>query len=163
MKPFAYSVFLRDFEYQKRKIKLSELAITVSSIDMEYMLYVFNGIQSLSTYQTGDHVWERTGIRMLKEWEVKSETIYCKTLSPILIENKERNPVHPHDSEYAKEFQYYAELRIRELKGREPYKSIGVEPLNMKKVVIKETNSTFQKQCKEQRYLIFTLIAAISS
>lgn len=156
MKPFSYSVFLKNFVFKEEKIELSEMSITVSSPDNEFMLHLFNGVQALRTYQAGDYTWERISIRMLKEWELTGETIYCRTLSPILIENKEGKPVHPHDDFYKDEFQYYARLRVKELIGRELYKPLLIEPINMRKVVVKEVNSTFREHDPGQKHLTYT-------
>ncbi|WP_322904289.1 CRISPR-associated endoribonuclease Cas6 [Paenibacillus sp. SGZ-1009] len=93
---------------------------------------------------------------MLQEAEIHSDHVQFSTLSPILIENKQGEPVHPHQIEYVQEFGYYAALRIRELAGREPYRPITIQPLNMKRVVIKETNSTFRQLNTAQKQLHFT-------
>ncbi|MNO24246.1 CRISPR associated protein Cas6 [compost metagenome] len=156
MKPFSTAVYLRDFVYKEQEIQLKSLTITISSFDMAFMLHVFNGLQRLGTYNTFGEEWVRTDIKMLKEAEIHGEHAYFSTLSPILIENKEGKPVHPTEASYRDEFSYYAALRIRELTGREPYRKVHIEPLAMKKTVIRETNSTFRKQGNENAFLYFT-------
>ncbi|WP_110930240.1 CRISPR-associated endoribonuclease Cas6 [Paenibacillus bouchesdurhonensis] len=157
MKPFSTAVFLKEFTYKEDEILLKELSITISSADMEFMLHLFNGLHQLRSYKTDGQEWKQLRIQMLKEAQVTGERVYFKTLSPILIENKQRKPIHPDEAEYGEEFSYYAALRIRELVGREPYYPIKIEPLNMKKTVIKETNSEFRELIKSnQKYLYFT-------
>ncbi|MCM3761173.1 CRISPR-associated endoribonuclease Cas6 [Alkalihalobacillus oceani] len=146
MKPFSYSVFLKNFTIQRNEIELDQISVTVSSSDIEYMLHLFNGIQLIREYQTRRGAWKMLGVRMVKEWEISSSSINCRTLSPILIENRHGKPVHLEDESYRKEFSYYANLRIKELSGRNAYKPIMIEPIRMRKVVVKESNSTLRKE-----------------
>lgn len=156
MKPFATAVYLRDFTYVEDEIHLKSLTINITSADMSFMLHLFNGLQRLTTYTTYNETWTRLNIQMLPETEIQSEQVYFSTLSPILIENKEGQPLHPDQPEYITEFGYYAALRIQELTGREPYRPIVIEPLQMKRVVIKESNSTFRNQHTGKKNLYFT-------
>lgn len=156
MKPFCTAVYLKDFTYQQDEIHLTSLTINIAAADMTFMLHLFNGLQRLTSYTTPYGVWERTHIQMLQETEIHSDHVHFSTLSPILIEDKQGNPVHPDQVEYATEFGYYAALRIRELTGREPYRPILFQPLTMKRVVIKETNSTFRRSNTESKQLHFT-------
>ncbi|MEC0138303.1 CRISPR-associated endoribonuclease Cas6 [Paenibacillus macerans] len=157
MKPFSTAVYLKDFSYLEHEIQLSSLTITISSFDMEFMLHIFNGLQRLNTYKTAGETWRRISIQMLKEAQIQGRQVYFSTLSPILIEDKLGKPVHPDDPSYVTEFGYYAALRIQELTGREPHEAIKIEPLAMKKTVIRESNSVFrQRSDSENKYLYFT-------
>ncbi|NGP44617.1 CRISPR-associated endoribonuclease Cas6 [Bacillaceae bacterium SIJ1] len=156
MKPFSYSVFLHDFTFQGDQIQLSSLTITFSSSDMEFMLHLFNGLQQLKTFQPGNYPWVQKQMRMVKETSITSSSAIFRTLSPILIESKDGKPVSPEEPNYAKEFQYYAHLKIREVFQREPLRPIEITAGSMKKMVIKESNQWLRQKEPSAKYLYFT-------
>lgn len=155
MKPFSFAVYLRNFKYEDTKILLDSLTVTFSSPDATFMIHLFNGLQQLHTYHAREGIWKRISIEMVKEVEHTYHAAVYRTLSPILIENKHGKPVHPHEEDYAENFRHYSNLRIKNFKGRAPYQEITVEPLGMKKQVIKENNSEFNK-AKKGDFLYFT-------
>lgn len=155
MKPFSYSVYLRNFSVEREEIHLSEMTITISSPDMTYMLHLFNGLQEMQTYQAGEHEWIRKTMKWLPEASICEDTVFLKTLSPVLVEDKDGNPVHPGDQNYEQELRYFASLRIQSLAKREPYRELRIVPGNLKRRVIKESNSTF-RQSQAGAYLTFT-------
>jgi CRISPR-associated endoribonuclease Cas6 len=155
MKPFSYSVSLKDFVFHENEIELKEMTITISSPNTTFMMYLFNGLQQLNIYNSGLDEWYRVRMRLLPEVNILSKTAYFKTLSPILIESKEGKPLHPTDHEYAEAFNYYASLRIKELSGRDPIIPINITPGRMTKVVIKESNATF-RNIENKQFLYFT-------
>lgn len=155
MKPFSYSVFLRNFSIEKEEIHLSEMTVTISSPDMTFMLHLFNGLQKLQSYQAGEHEWVRTTMKWLPEASIFNNTIFLKSLSPILIEDRNGNPMHPGDPNYEQELNYFASLRIQSLANREPYQELRIVPGNLKRRVIKESNSKF-RESQASPYLTFT-------
>ncbi|GIN12609.1 CRISPR-associated endoribonuclease Cas6 [Shouchella clausii] len=155
MKPFSYSVFLKNFSMEREEIHLSEITVTISSPDMVCMLHLFNGLQELQSHQAGEHEWTRTMMKWLPEASIHEYTVYLKTLSPVLIEDKRGNPVHPDNPHYEQELNYFASLRIQSLANREPYQELRIVPGNLKRRVIKESNSKF-RESQANRYLTFT-------
>ncbi|MCD8510982.1 MAG: CRISPR-associated endoribonuclease Cas6 [Bacillus sp. (in: Bacteria)] len=133
MKPFSSAVFLKDYSIENDEIQLEEMTITFSSHDMEFMIYLFNGLQQIKEYHVGKETWFFTSIRMHKEATISSNSVFFRTLSPILIESKEGKPVQPMDSNYEKDFNFYASLRIKELSGRNPHQKIGIKPISFTK------------------------------
>ncbi|MNW30093.1 CRISPR associated protein Cas6 [compost metagenome] len=156
MKPFSTAVYLKDFTYVQDEIHLKSITINISSADMSFMIHIFNGLQHLPTYETAGATWTRSNIQMNKEAEIHSDEVQFSTLSPILIENKAGKPLHPDQEEYATEFSYYAALRIKELTGRDPYRTVQIEPLSLKKIIIRESNREFRNQENPKKYLYFT-------
>lgn len=156
VRPFAYSVFLKNFQINEQEIQLEEFTVTVSSGDMEFMLHIFNGFQSIKEYNYMGHKWELVGIRMLEERQITSSKVIFKTRSPLLIESKLGKPVHPDDSGYEQEFNYYANNVALACIGRPLKKTLIVKPIQMKKVVIKESNRLFRESDNAKENLYFT-------
>ncbi|MDO3413175.1 CRISPR-associated endoribonuclease Cas6 [Saccharibacillus sp. CPCC 101409] len=159
MKPFSTAVYLHRFVYEKDRIKLDAFTLTLSSPDMEFMLHLFNGLQQISEYKTDRTVWRKAQIRMVQETDIVGDRVWFRTLSPILIEDRNGKPLGPEHADYAGEFSYFAEMRIRELTGREPYQTIVMQPGNMRKQIVKERNSVFRQQVnsgQEQHWLYYT-------
>lgn len=154
IKPFSFSVFLKGFEIKNDSVELEELTITISGL-LEFVLHAFNGFKVLDNYKTDNEVWQRKNINILKEVEIRKSSAYFRTLSPILIENKQGKPLAPNDEDYEKEVNFYAALKAQELFGRDLYEKVRFTPINMKKVVIKESNRSFRKNNKND-YLYFT-------
>lgn len=156
MKPFVYSVYLQDFSFHEDRIALKGFRIIISSSNHEFMFHLYNGIQKIKEYIYKEHVWIRGNVRLLNEYSISSEKVLFKTLSPILIESKNGYPIHPTDDNYEKEFNYYANLVVKNILGRPLKRTIKVNPLHMKKVVIKESNRTFNLSKQKGANLYFT-------
>ncbi|CAM4195524.1 CRISPR-associated endoribonuclease Cas6 [Saccharibacillus endophyticus] len=159
MKPFSTAVYLHRFAYENDRIKLDAFTLTISSPDMEFMLHLFNGLQQIAEYRTDGTIWKRTQIRMVQETDIVGDRVWFRTLSPVLIEDRNGKPLGPEQPHYVEEFGYFAEMRIRELTGREPYRPIVMQPGNMRKQIVKERNSVFRQQFgneQGQRWLYYT-------
>ncbi|EGL83968.1 CRISPR-associated protein Cas6 [Caldalkalibacillus thermarum TA2.A1] len=156
-KPFGFSVYLRGFNLQDDAIHTKGITVTVSSADPTFILHLYNGALKIKKHSYKNHSWKRQRIRMLNEKKIRSDTVLFRTLSPLLIEKKDGTPVSPEDQiTYEQEFNYYADLVVQQLFNRPLRRKIQVEPVAMKKVVVKESNHVFQKNATQHKYLFFT-------
>jgi CRISPR-associated endoribonuclease Cas6 len=155
-KPFAYAVYLKDFSIKEEVIELEGFNLTVSSGDAEFMLNFFNGMCQIKDYCYRGFEWKVENIRMLPERAIESSQILFKTKSPILIESKEGKPVFPGTQAYEQEFNYYANLVLQACLGRTLKRPLLVKPLQMKKVVIKESNRALREGESPEQILYFT-------
>jgi len=147
MKPFSFAVFLKDFSMTETKILLKELTITISST-MEFAVHAFNGLRTITSYEIVGETWTQTNLQLLKEANITSGIVYMKTLSPILVEDKQGKPLSPNDEKFEAELNYFANLKVKHVEGRELFKPIRFTPFNMKKTVVKESNQVFRKTNK---------------
>ncbi|SDC08179.1 CRISPR-associated endoribonuclease Cas6 [Shouchella lonarensis] len=154
-KPFSFATFLKEFSYEGEKISLSEMTVTVSSPDMEFLVHLFNGLQQMKCYKMRTTEWHMREMKWLKEVDIQRETAYFRTMAPLLVEDRFGRPIHPGDTAYIEELCYYAITRIEALAGRKPYRSISITPGRLKKRVIKESNTTFRAQ-RSNKHLMFT-------
>ncbi|WP_046175350.1 CRISPR-associated endoribonuclease Cas6 [Domibacillus indicus] len=138
MKPFAYSTYLKNFRFEGDSIKVDSFTITISSSDLMFMTMLYNGLVHIRKYRYKTYEWERGRIEMLPEKNIQSSSVLFRTLSPLLIESADQQPLAPHDPGYEQEFNYYANLTVQRMLKRSLKKPLIVRPMQMKKVVIKE-------------------------
>ncbi|MBN6186628.1 CRISPR-associated endoribonuclease Cas6 [Aneurinibacillus sp. BA2021] len=156
-KPFAYAVYLKNFNYKAESIELDGFTLFLTSSNYEFMMHFFNGISQMKTYRYLNFEWEIERIRMLPERSLCSSQAVFKTVSPLLIESKDGKPVFPHDASYEQEFNYYANLVVSACLGRSLRRPLMVRPLQMKKVVIKESNRIIREGDHPSQILYFTV------
>lgn len=148
IKPFSFSTYLVDFEITGNTINLKEITITISA-DMEFAIHAINGLKRLKIYETGGVTWKQTNIRLLKEVVITSNTALFQTLSPILVENIQGEPLAPEDENYEKELNYFANLQVQQVAHRDLFEPIRFTPIRMTKQVIKESNRVFKETHKD--------------
>lgn len=140
IKPFSTSVYLKNFKIQGDEIELDEIAITISSPSMEFAILVFNGLRKLKEFKAGENVWKQTDIQILHEKAIATRKAILRTLSPILVEDKDGKPLEPNEPGYERELNYFANLQIKEFANRELYEQLRFTPIRLRKQVIKEKN-----------------------
>lgn len=145
IKPFSFAVFLRNFDIQGDRIHLDDLTITISSPNLEFCVNAINGLRKLKSYKVEDAEWQQTSIRMLKEAVIGSNMVVLRTMSPMLVEDKQGKPVGPHDEGFNEELNYYADLLVQRVAGRSLIRPVQFTPYRMSRVVIKEINRDFAR------------------
>lgn len=138
MKPFSYSTFIQNLTIVDDEILGTELHVTISSNSYEFMMHLANGSQKKKTYSIGKYKVTLKRKVLLHKKNITKQNVIFKTLSPILIENKDRKPLLTTDKEFSNEFQYIAHLIIKEIYQREPKQPIQVLQTMMTKQVLKE-------------------------
>ncbi|WP_027725259.1 CRISPR-associated endoribonuclease Cas6 [Tuberibacillus calidus] len=138
MKPFAFSTYFTNMSIQGDMIFGDGFSVTVSSSSYELMMHLMNGSQRKKVYKYKDKEWVLLHKRLLPNPPSFSSEVTFKTLSPLLIENKEKRPVLADDGAFESEFNYYAEMQVRELAQRSLYQPIQILWNAMKKQVVKE-------------------------
>ncbi len=125
------------------------ISFYVSSSDYEFTVSLYNGLLKLKEFPFSDDITLKTkGVLVLKEKEItKGEAIF-RTLSPILIQNKNNKPVLPyHDSleSFNEHFNAIHHRIFKDLRGEGLYKPLEFVPLDVKKQVVKHTLKGFRE------------------
>ncbi|MCQ5364629.1 CRISPR-associated endoribonuclease Cas6 [Anoxybacillus salavatliensis] len=155
-KPFVFSPFLKNFCLKGDEIELDELRVVISSPDYEFLLHLYNGLQSKKRFEYKGYEFIRRKIVMGNEKKITSSVVIFRTLSPLLIEDEKKIPIAPDDPNYEKHINYLADTILYEYRGRGLYKPLTVRPIRFKKMVIKESNHQFTEKYGEQHHLYFT-------
>jgi CRISPR-associated endoribonuclease Cas6 len=138
MKPFAYSTYFKNLQLCDDKIISDELVLTVSSSSYDFVMHLLNGSYKQKEFEYKDYPLRLIGKRLMPRRSIQSNIVTFKTLSPILIESKEKKPILSTDKNFDKEFQYISTKMIESLYHRKPYQPIRVKNTSMVKQVIKE-------------------------
>lgn len=155
-KPFVFAPYFHEFQLEGNKIVLKKMDLTLSSPDHEFLLHFYNGLQKKKQFQYKKHEFVRDAIHMQAEELITESSVVFKTQSPMLVENEVGKPLAPASSDYNYHFNYLADMILKEYRGIGLFSPLRMEPLKMKKVVIKETNHYFIEQFGEKKYLFYT-------
>ncbi len=158
-KPFCFAIrFLHDKEeFKKDKDILyikSPIELYISSIDKEFLIALYNGLltKRLYPFKMGEGgIAKRKNIILLRERELKENKVIFKTLSPILIEDKNDKPLLPIDLEnnqplpeeseefvhFLQEFNYISDSLLKSIRGKGLKIGLKFKPLKLRKEVIK--------------------------
>lgn len=159
IKPFTFSVFFKDYKIQGDVVNLNgNGSILISTNDYNFGIILYNGLLKLKTYmykQFGtsyEIILER--IILEREKEVNESRIFCRTLSPIHVKDKNNKPLSKDDEKFNEELNYICNLSLKTLRGEGLREKIYFTPVIMKKVVAKEKISDFFKiNGKENIYI----------
>ncbi|MCX7759678.1 MAG: CRISPR-associated endoribonuclease Cas6 [Hydrogenothermaceae bacterium] len=139
-------------------VKEGYLNLYVSSIDYRFLIGLVNGLKKLKTFNLSHEenmlvngekvVLEIVDMKMLNERHIQSRTVIFKTNSPILIEDKNDNPVIFSDKNFERELNEVTDriLRSEVVKGKGLYEPLKFEPIDMKKQVVKHTLKSFREK-----------------
>ncbi|GAB6183000.1 CRISPR-associated endoribonuclease Cas6 [Thermodesulfovibrio hydrogeniphilus] len=165
-KPFCFSVLLpAKRRAEKQLIKIdndfavedtvyffednSNISFFVSSCDNKFIIHLYNGLLKIGQFQLFDNgIITRQRIHYIREKPIKAENIAFKTMSPILIEDKDENPILPLDN--LEEFNFhFNSIHDRILKDIRDYglkRELKFSPISIKKQVVKHTLKDFRQQ-----------------
>lgn len=156
MKPFASAVYLKNFSIKEDTIDLEELNLTISSPDQEFMFNLYNGLLKTKQFEYQSFNMKRNKIMLQTEKNIISDKVIFRTLSPILIEDKDSCPLSPYDEKYEENLNHYADLILKSYRKHGLKQKLKVKPELMKKQVIKEQNHYFRENHGKKKWLYFT-------
>lgn len=162
-KPYTFSIFLQNFRMGESEIELSGFRLNLSSSEYEFIIPFLNGLQKTSQFQYRGYSIRRGLIQYGRDHRIQSSKIIVSTNSPILIEDENHRPLKPGDPSYARNLNVIANKISMSLRGHPLNRELRIEPISVKKVVIKEMNETFQQAVESgkasSKYLYFTAYA----
>lgn len=158
-KPFCFAVrFQHDKEEFKKEKEIfylkSPIEFYISSIDVGFLTALYNGLlnKKLYPFKIGDGIISRRrNIVLLREKNIKENKVIFKTLSPILIEDKNETPllpINPENNEildsesekfvyFLREFNYITDSIFKGIRGNGIKEMIQFKPLKIRKEVVK--------------------------
>jgi CRISPR-associated endoribonuclease Cas6 len=139
IKPYAFSLFFKNFKIDGHQIQADELQMIISSPHVEFFMHLLNGSQNNKTYQYKEYTVILKRLELLKEKEIKKSIVVMKTLSPILIEDRDKKPLAPTSPYYEQELQYTAQLIVSSIQHRPLLRPILLKDTQLHKQVIKES------------------------
>ena len=84
IKDFTFSIYLNDFKVSQSYIDVNgKIIVTISTSDYNVGIAIYNGLLRNKTFTYKDYKLEVVKVTLLKENKVTTNSIVCKTLSPI--------------------------------------------------------------------------------
>lgn len=148
-KPYAFSVYMSNFQYIGDEIRLRGFRLNLTSSDISFVIPFLNGLQRTENFQYKDFQFKRGLIQYGRVPTIRSSQIIVKTNSPLLVEDASGTPLAPTDPTYAEHFNTIASKMSISLRGTPLSREIQLQPLNTKKNVVKETNHTYDQAFRE--------------
>lgn len=149
IKPFTFSVFFKDYKIEKDEVNLNgNGSIIISTCDYNFGINLYNGLLKLKSYfykkESGyEIILEK--IILEKEKIINESRIFCKTLSPIHIKDKNNEAVEINEERFNEELNYICNLSLNTFRGYGLKEKMYFTPVNMKKVVAKEKIESFRE------------------
>lgn len=137
-KRFSFAPYFPNIQIDGDLIVSESLNLTVSSSDMEMMIYLINGIQQKREYSYKGSVMKYSGMKMIKEKPIVQSQVWFKTLTPILVESKERKPLLFDDDTFEEELNIISTKMMNSKYGRSLHQPLKILKHQMKKSVVKE-------------------------
>ncbi|MFT8319767.1 MAG: CRISPR-associated endoribonuclease Cas6 [Bacillus sp. (in: firmicutes)] len=137
-KEFCYAPYFPNIQIKEDGIISNTLNLTVSSSNYEMIIHLINGAQQKKEYYYKGSTMKFTGVKMIKEKPIIQSPIWFKTLSPLLVESKDKKPLLASDENFEKELNIICSKMIESKYGRSLYQPIKILKHHLKKTVIKE-------------------------
>lgn len=146
IKPFCFSIFLNNFKMEEKIIEtIGGVELTVSTPDYNLGIAIYNGALKLKEFKYKEFKISIDRVVLLKEKEVKSGFIPCKTLSPIYIRDRDNNPIAIEDENFEKELNYISNKFLEVYRGYGLNKYLKFINVAMRKKVVKEEIEGFKE------------------
>lgn len=144
-KPFTGAIKLENYSLENEEFLLNgNVRLIISSSDAEFMLNLYNGFVQKRKYQFKSYELTVSHIKMLPEKLPNTQRALFKTLSPIIIRDRDGKFLGLEDSNYQRELNYISNECIKALEKRELYEPLKFTPIVMHKKVIQLKHDAFK-------------------
>lgn len=146
-KSYTFAVLLRNPKIENERIQFEgNVRWFFSSPDPKILINIYNGLKKLNTFNYKEENLNLKKISLLPQKVIGDETVVFKTLSPIHIKDKSGKPLSIMHKNFSRELNYISDISLKNYRGYGIKKNLSFEPVNMKKVVVKERISGFDKK-----------------
>ena len=138
--------------------KDSYFSLFISSADYRFIITLFNGLKKLKNFDFSSYenmlvngervILKIKRVDVLNEKPIRSDTVIFKTNAPIIVEDKNDNPILFSDKNFEKELNQITDriLSSPHIKGKGLEKPLKFEPIKMSKQVVKHTLKSFREK-----------------
>lgn len=180
VKPFCFSLRLpAEKEIKKEKITIDKnheiedivfyfpenvyLSFMVSSLDYKFLISLYNGLRKIKTFQFNEDITlSLNKAFIVNEKPIDENSMFFKTLSPILIEDKKGNPLTPFDDvkTFNEVFNVIHDKICKNIRGKGLHKELIFTPVKGKIKKIKHTLREFREKTGHA-YMVLTCFDGI--
>ncbi|MDT8719673.1 CRISPR-associated endoribonuclease Cas6 [Clostridium sp. 19966] len=155
IKPFSFSVQLKEFKMQEGIFKIEDkIVFNVTTPDYEFGIKLYNGLLNIEEFPYRDFKLKKIRINLIKEKNITSDIAVFKTMSPLCIKNKRNIFIDPSHPDYEKELNYIVDKSLLSYRGYGLKVPLKFQEVLMKKVVVKEEITAFKDKTKKQIFYV---------
>ncbi len=187
VKPFSFSILMpAEKTIEKEKIFFEDrvsvedtvfyfplgsfISLLISSSDYEFIMNLYNGLLQMKSFEFNREIMLKLHkVYVINEKKINTDEVIFKTLSPILLEDKNNKPIlhdflneskHSNSIYYPQSIfnQHFSQIHrsiLKDLRGEGLYEPIEFFPVKIKKQVIKHTLKGFREKTGKP-YMTFT-------
>lgn len=147
IKDFSFSIYLNDYKVNETNIDVyRDISVTISTSDYNLGIAFYNGLIRIHEFDYKDYKLEIKKVILLKESKVTTNSVKCKTLSPIYLKDKFNKSIDIESSNFEEVLNYISNIYLDTYRGYGLRQRIKFNPISMKKIVVKEEIEGFKEQ-----------------
>ncbi|MFD3448272.1 CRISPR-associated endoribonuclease Cas6 [Microbacteriaceae bacterium 4G12] len=145
MRPFTGAIYLNGYTLENEEFMIhQDVRLTISSSNAEFMLNLYNGFVQKKSYKYQSYELSLVHIKMLPEKLPKTNRVLFKTLSPLVIKDRDNRYLDLNDENYQTELNYAANECMKAVAKRSLYGPIILTPIVMHKKVVQLKHDSFK-------------------
>lgn len=154
-KDFSFSVFINNYKKDADEFITDEIALNISSPNKQLMIHFYNALLRVKEFSYNNtYVLEKKEIKIIPSKSIKSNTVLFKTMSPIVVKNRNGVFLDINDSEYLECLNYIVDISLKNYRGVGLTSPIELIPIDMKKIVAKESIKSFNEKTSKSHIYI---------
>lgn len=158
IKDFTFSIKLSAFKLQNDEFILKDgFSFYFSTPNDHTASNFYNGILEIKTFKYNKYEAVRLRTDLVREKKIDSNEVIFKTLSSLIIKDKNKKVLSLDDENFEHELNYIANNILHATRGVGLKEKLIFENINLKKVVVKEEIAEFTKQTNKKYYTINAL------
>lgn len=147
IKDINTAIYIPKFKDNKDTLIVQgDIIFNISFYNDSMYYYLYNGALKIKEFRYKDYIFKVKRIAVKIEEIIKEEGVIFKTLSPIIIKNKEGQYLDIDSPEYVENLNYICDLTLKSIRGYGLLKPLQFTVLNLKKKVLKEKLRNFNER-----------------
>ncbi|MBU5315585.1 CRISPR-associated endoribonuclease Cas6 [Clostridium bornimense] len=147
VKDINTALYLANYDRGEEEYSVhGDVIINLSFYNEEMFYYLYNGALKVKQLEYKGYIFNVKKVNVNVENKIQGKGVVFKTLSPIVIKNKEGMYLDVSDSSYIESLNYIADITLKNIRGYGLKEPLKFTPLNYKKVVVKEKISKFKER-----------------
>ncbi|KYO67321.1 CRISPR-associated endoribonuclease Cas6 [Thermovenabulum gondwanense] len=138
-KNFCFSIFVKDFEVMDEFYHIKDkIFLNISTPDYECGVNIYNGLLKIKNFNYKNFYLNREKIFLVREKKINDNQVVFKTLSPILIKDKNNNFLEPKNEKFNEEMNYICNEILRNYRGIGLKRPLTFQDISLRKKVVKQ-------------------------
>lgn len=146
-KDFTFSVFINNYRKNGDEFITDEISLNISSPNKQLILHFYNALLRLKEFSYNNtYALKKKEVKIIHSKSIKSNPIVFKTMSPIVVKNENGDFLDIYDAEYVECLNHIVDVSLKNYRGVGLTAPIEFVPIDMKKVVAKESIKSFKER-----------------